>query len=498
MVAGLPYKGVASLSLRERAAAGVKWSGAETVAVTVLQFAQYAVLARLLSPDEFGLMAMLNVIVGFTMAFSDVGISNAIIHRQDATREQLSSLYWLSLAFGMLVFLIIVATSPLIAWFYKEPRLESLVFWVAISFIFLPVGKQFEVLLQKDLRFDRLIKAQVASVALGSIVAVVSAVLGQGVFSLIWGLLSQTAAKAILLVALGWSVWRPAFHFHRRDLKGYIGFGMYQMGERSVNYFSGRVDYLIIGRYLGAEVLGVYMLAYRLVVLPLTNINPIITRVAFPVFARKQKENTTLQRGYLEMTRLLGTVIFPICIGLGVTAPLVVPIVYGAGWEMAIPLTQILVIVGLLKALGNPSGSILLAKGRADIGFKWNVCVAAGNTAIFWWFVRYGVFAVAWSFVAASVVYTVGGFMILYHVIRLRWSAYLAVLARPAFFSGLMGAAVHAGSVWLTGLMASRTLLLLGLVAAGAAVYFALMALFERPYLREMASLLFARKEGAV
>ena len=152
----------------------------------------------------------------------------------------------------------------------------------------------------------------------------------------------------------------------------------------------------------------------------------------------------------------------------------------------------------MLKALANPSGSILLAKGRADIGFKWNLCLAIVNMLLFWYFVRYGVFALAWSYVVASVVYTAGGLMILNHVIRLRLTEYVAVLVLPSAFSLVMGAAVYAATFILAGRAINSALSLAGLVAAGAGLYFALMALFDRRYLKEVASLLLTRGEGSV
>jgi O-antigen/teichoic acid export membrane protein len=364
------------MNLKQRAVAGVKWSGISMGAVTALQFVTLAVLARLLSPADFGLMGMIMVVIGFALAFADMGISNAIIHRQDATRDQLSSLYWLNILAGVIVFFVVCASTPFVVGFYREPRLPNLLYLTALIFLITPLGQQFQILLQKELKFDGLAKIEIASSFINSAVAIGSALAGYGVYSLIFGQLAATTVKVALLCGVGWRNWRPSFHFAKRDLKGYVCFGLYQMGERSINYLNSNLDYLLIGSMLGASALGYYTLAYNLIIKPSTTINPVITKVAFPVFSRIQNETEKLRRAYLKVLQLLAIVNFPMMFGLAVVAPVAVPVIFGEQWLPSIILIQILTIVGLLRATGNPVGALLLAKGRADLGFKWNLGLA--------------------------------------------------------------------------------------------------------------------------
>lgn len=484
------------MSLKKQAASGVKWTGTSTAVITVLRFLQLAVLTRLLSPQDFGLMAMIMVVIGFTQAFVDMGISNAVIQRQDTTREQLSSLYWLNIISGIMVFGLVVASTPLIVSFYREPRLSKLIFWVALTFVIAPVGQQFQALLQKELRFGKLAGVETASAIAGATVAIVSAVLNQGVFSLIWGQLATAAVTALYLAKLGWDSWRPSFRFKLEDIKGYISFGLYQMGERSVNYLSANMDYLMIGRFLGPEILGFYRLAYELVVVPLTRINPILTRVAFPILAKRQDDDGALREGYLQMIKFLSIVTFLLLIGLAATAPLIVPVLFGKGWGPSVTLVQILVPLGMTKVVGNPLGPVLLAKGRADIGFKWNVFVAAANTLVFRLVVGFGVYAVAWSNVALTSMYSVFMWFILYRTIKIGWQEYLSVLFRPVLMGILMGAVVYAGYVVLSGLIISELLLLTGLVVSGLLVYGSLVMFFERTYFWQIWMQVFDKKKG--
>jgi O-antigen/teichoic acid export membrane protein len=440
-------------------------------------------------------MAMIMVVLNFARVFTDMGISNAIIHRQDTTRDQLSSLYWLNIFAGLAVFLIIILCAPLIVSFYREPRLEELIPCAALSLIVMPFGQQFQILLQKELSFDCLAKQDITATAVGVMVSILTALAGHGVFSIIWGELAHSAAKTAMLIKVGWSSWKPGFHFARRDLKNYLDFGLYQMGERSINYLSANIDYILIGRFLGKDVLGVYRIAYELVVMPLMRINPVLTRVAFPVFSIKQDDDPALRRGYLELTKIIAYLTLPLIVGLAVVAPVFVPVAFGEGWEGSVVLIQILAAVGVIKALFNPCGSIFLAKGRADIGFWLNVFVATVNTLVFLAAVKHGVYAVAWCYLGLSISYVPIIWTLLKRVIGLDIFDYLKTLIGPAAISAAMGAVTCLLFYLLQSEMTSLQLLIL-LTAAGGALYAALCLIFEKQYFLGLIQMILNRNQG--
>ncbi|MGB3081358.1 MAG: MOP flippase family protein, partial [Candidatus Omnitrophota bacterium] len=302
--------------LKEQAVSGVKWNGINAGIVATLQFVTLAILARLLVPTDFGLMGMVLVVIGFARLFADIGVSNAIIYRQDATRESLSSLYWLNILGGIAIFFIVCALTPLVVILYHEPRLSSLMYLLALTFLITPFGQQFQMLLQKELQFKQLARITIIAAAANSAVAIILAIGGMGVFSLIWGQLVGAFVRVLQLSFWGWRRWKPQWHFSRNSLKGYIGFGLYQLGERTVNYFNSNLDYLLIGILLGAKPLGYYTLAYNLILRPSLKINPIITRVAFPVFSKLQNDVVKLKKGYLKVLQVLSLVNFPLMVGL--------------------------------------------------------------------------------------------------------------------------------------------------------------------------------------
>lgn len=480
-------------SLRGSAVRGVKLTSVSMVATTVIGLVQLAILTRLLSRADFGLMAMIATVVGFAQVYADMGFSNAIIYRQDADRDQLSSLYWTNILVSVALGAVLVAVAPLVAAFFHEPSLVWPLRLISLSFVITPLGQQFQVLLQRDLEFGILARRDIAAALAGLIVATATAAAGYGVYALVWGQLTQASVRALTTTAVGWSRWRPRLHLRWADLRGFLSFGLYQVGERSIYYWAANIDYLLIGRYLGPTQLGVYAIAYNLVVLPLTKLNPVLTKVAFPVFARKQDDPPAQRRGFGELIELVAFVTFPLLIGLGVTAPVAVPAIFGAAWQPAAVLVQIMVVMGLLKCLSNPLGSILLAKGRADVGFWLNVASTAVTVVALWLVVDYGTSAVAWGHTLVNIAFFFVELWLIWRILSMGWRAYLGCLARPALTTAVMGLAVGGLSLLLARTGLGDVPQVVVLVAAGVLAYMAAWRVASPTYLRRYWGLLRGR-----
>ena len=249
-----------------------------------------------------------------------------------------------------------LAVSPLVARFFREPQLVHLIPWASLIVLVTPLGQQFQMLLQRELLFKRLGLIEIVASVLGLCVAVASGLAHQGVYALIWAQLTVAAVKAALLAFYGWRRWTPRLHLRLDDLKGYVSFGLYQMGERSIYYWAANVDYLLIGRYLGPEQLGVYMIAYNLVVVPLTKLVPVLTRVAFPLFAKRQNDNTVLRRGYCELIELVAFMTFPLLVGLAATSSVAIVALFGAAWASSVVLVQLMTPMAMASTISSPSG----------------------------------------------------------------------------------------------------------------------------------------------
>jgi lipopolysaccharide exporter len=428
------------VDLKRQAISGVRWTGISRALATLLQFGTIAVLARLLDPSDFGLMGMISVITGFAQAFADAGISKALIYRQDTTDEQFSSLYWLSVIAGVTICLIVLGTRPLIVAFYGEPRISAYIGVVALGLVITSLGQQFWILIQKDLDFRTLSGIEITASGIASLSAIATAILGWGVWSLVLRSIVQASVTSLMCIAWAAQSGRlPSLHFRRADLQGFVGFGLYQMGERAVNYLSANVHSLIIGRFLGAAALGYYSLAYQLIKVPLERFNPIVTQVAFPTFSKLQHDSDTLRRGYLKVISFVATLSFPMLAGIFVVAPQFVDVVYGKAWLPAVAVIRILCIVGALKALGNPIGSLLLSRGRADMGFFWNVSALVTMSIANWLGARWGIEGVAWStLVVVAFIFFPAGFYLRWLVVRMRALPYLSSLKVPLIASVLM------------------------------------------------------------
>ena len=348
--------------------------------VTVLQFAQLSILARFLDPADFGLMAIMMVVIGFSQAFQDMGISQAIIQRQNITHTQLSSLYWLNIASGVVLCLVVLAISPLVASFYDEPRITELMAVLSSVFILVAVGNQYRVLCQKELDFRAMETINVIAAIAALVVAIYFAVHGFGVLTLVYAMLTQAGLASVLFLWIGLRRYhKPSLVYRHSELRGFYSFGLYQMGERSINYISANADKLLIGKLVGMDATGFYNLAWQLVIFPLSKINPIVNKVAFPVYSKVQKDFAALNRYYTFNVKALSLVTMPLLAFLFFFSAEIVRIVFGEGWSATAELLPALALVGILKALGNPGGAIILALGRADVGFWWNVVWATAT-----------------------------------------------------------------------------------------------------------------------
>lgn len=472
-------------SFAVQAARGSKWVGGGAIYNLLMQLLQLAVLSRFLEPADFGLVAMIMVVVGFAQVFSDMGISNAIIHRQDTTRKQLSSLYWLNIMAGCVVFALVVAVIPLIVNFYDEPRLEGLIFWAAFIFIIIPLGQQFQVLLQKELRFKILAKMEMAATTLGTVVAILAVINGQGVFSIILGQLSMVTARTSLLVGGCWGKWGPSLRFFKKDLTGYIGFGFFQMGERSISYFGKQLDKLLIGFFLGAQALGYYSIAHQLMLRPFQTFNPILTRVAFPVFSKMEKDNKRLSKNYLEVTRVIALVLMPVYLGMIILATPLLTVLLGEGWDTTISVFKVLAILGMFYSLGNPLGSLFLAKGRADIGFYMNLLALFLYGGAVWVGSTMGLNGIAWALViVTAVVFFPIGFWVRWHLVGMRPLEYVKSFLPFLVFSCMVGVAIHFFSNYFE--WPSVMIELLACLVFGTGIYAMFLVLFQRPFLKRL------------
>ncbi len=224
-------------------------------------------------------------------------------------------------------------------------------------------------------------------------ISITLAIKGFGVWSLVRGFIIRQAVNT--LFSYLYCGVKPRFVFNIQSISHLLKFGMYVFGERVVNYVNRNLDYIIIGRILGTEALGYYTLAYNLMLLPVSKIAGVVTQVVFPAFSKKQDDNRRMRAGYLQSVKYITLITFPIMAILYVVAPEFIKIVYGSKWISSVGVLQILCIVGALQSIGTTVGSVLYAKGRSDIGFKWNCFSVCCYATAFFIGLRWGIYGVA-------------------------------------------------------------------------------------------------------
>ena len=393
-------------NLKQKTVSSIKWNGFATVAQFLVQMAQMIILAHYLSTKDFGLMAIVVIFTAFGQLLFDSGVSNAVIYKQNITQDQLSSLYWLNVMVSFGVYILLLVITPLIVYLYHQDQLGRLLPLCGIIFLCMPFSQIYSILMQKNLMFQKISHITIVSLGIGFVVSIDLARHGWGVYAMAYGSIASSLTQSILYVYFGRKWFGLKLHFSLQDIKPFLSFGFYQLGEKIINFFSTRVDQLLIGSLLGVNALGFYSLAFSIIIKPVYLFNQMITRVMFPVFSNIQSNRIALKKAYLKMLEFIIFVIAPLMFGVSFLAMPIVYVFLGEKWLPSAPLIEIIAFAGLLRATGNPSGALLLSLGYADVGFYWNnviICSQIIGVSIGGYF--FGLIGVAYAILFLQVCY---------------------------------------------------------------------------------------------
>ncbi len=354
--------------LKSQTIKGLSWSFIGQIIKQVFQFFINVFLAHLLLPTDFGLVAMAAVFMNFASIFSDMGVSSALIQRKHVTEEHWSSAFWLNILFGLILSVFFCLCSPLIAQFYNRPELSAIIFILSFNFFLSSFTIIQQSLLTKNMEFYALMIRDIGAVVLSGLLAIYLAFKGWGVWSLVVQMLVSTMINNLFL--WGSSTWRPKFIFSITSLKDFFFFSTNLTGFQIINYFARNLDQMLIGKFLGSEVLGYYSLAYKLMMLPLQNISWVLSKVMFPVLSKVNDDLERLQRAYIKMIRSISILTFPLMTLLFVLAPQFINVIYGEKWAAVSDLVRILSFCGMFQSLGTISGLIYQSVGKTNIQLK--------------------------------------------------------------------------------------------------------------------------------
>lgn len=469
------------MSLRKRVIDGLQAIGLSTALIAALKLLQLVVLARLLAPESFGVMAMATVVTGMLAHFAEIGAGSVVVHRQKMANAELDALFWLGLGVGVVAAALVIASSTLVAAHFREPKLVQVLFILSGTLVLQPIGQPFRSLLERGLVFRAVAIAEGIGALSGAAIAIGTAWGGAGVLSLAWGALAGTLVTTSLYLVFGRNLWRPRLVFSAQQFRPNFLFGARLSGQRLLNYAAGNADFFLIGTFLGSQALGYYAIAYNVANLASSHVNGLLSRVAFPAMSQLQGGLDRLRDAYLKFQGVSGLVNFPIMFGLAAIADAAIPAALGGAWHAAIPMLQVLCLVGLSRSIAGTIGPLLLAGGRPDLGLRWSLIVAAIQVPVLALGLAAGdALGVAIAFALVQVPLLVFNYRYLVRaLIGPCAAAYASVVALPLIPAIAAGLAIYEAGRWM-GTSAPGTAL--PLVAAqvlfGAIVYGGALFLF--------------------
>ncbi|MDA7979194.1 MAG: lipopolysaccharide biosynthesis protein [Pirellulales bacterium] len=458
---------------------GVRWSAFSKYGAQLIQFVVSIILARLLAPETFGLMSMATLVIGFGSVFASLGLNNAIIRKRAPTKDFLSSVFVLQLILAGVVALGIALSAPLAAMFFQEHNVTGLILALAAGFFIGSLAIIPTAILQKQLAFKTLAIREILAALLGGAVAVAAAVGGMGVWSFVLGSLTAEVIGAITVFRL--VKWRPALVFRSNELEGTFSFGLNLFGIGITNYFARKGDDVIIGAALGKGSLGIYSVAYRLMLLPRDAVTAVVGRVLYPAMSQFQDDDEQLSALYVRCVAAIGFITFPMMMGLATIASPFVTVVLGPAWRDAIPLIWILAPIGMIQSITSTQSQLFMTKGRTGILFRYSLVVTFIRVCLFLVTVRYGLIPLAAVYAATAFAFLPVGLRLSNALVEgLSSRRILEGLFPPLAMSSVMGTGVWSLDRILRFLGAGDVLILCTCVPIGIFLYSA-MALIWRP-----------------
>lgn len=356
------------MTIKNKFISGVFWTSLEMVVNRGFGLIVQLVLARLLFPQDYGLIGMAAVFITFINVFSDLGMNAALVQRkeEEITPEHYDTVFWTGVVFSAILYLILLFIgTPLITQFYQEPLLAEIIPVISLGILLSPINMVHRAQLTKKMEFKKLAFISTTSSIVSGVVAISMAFTGLGV----WALVFNSIAGTIISIPLFFkaSKWLPRFVWQKKAFDDVFGFGAYTTGTSIFNYLMGNIDYLMIGKLLGTVTLGYYTFAFIITNTIRNQIVAIINKVAYPVYTTIQDDKRSMINLFLKIVSLNNLVVYPIIIALFIFGEFIIPIFFGNKWDNSIPLIRILCISVLIQMLNNSHTLLFRAGGKVRL-----------------------------------------------------------------------------------------------------------------------------------
>ena len=475
------------MSLKQKVMSGLYWSSLGKIIGQMITWGITLYVIRLLEPSDYGLMSLTTVVVGFLTMLNELGLGAAIIQRKEISEDTLKTLFGLLFLISILFYLFLFLTAPIYSNYYGEPRLTMLIKVLSLQFIFMSFTVIPRSLLWREMDFKKLAWVEFLSAIAGSFVTLFFALRGYGVWALVWGTL---AIRVVSLVGL--NVARPFFHKPRFVIKGmgdFFSFGGYVTLSKILWYFYITADVLIIGKFLGKDILGIYAVGLTMATLPMEKVSLLINQVAFPAFSSVSSDFNIAGAHFLKAVRVLSCIAFPVMFGISSIAPELVNIILGPKWSSAYLPVLIVAFSVPIRMVNNIINPTVFGLGKPEISFY---------NSLFAFVVMPIAFVIGsfWGLLGVSLVWIIGFPIVfldnMYRFVKILNINLVDVVM--AMFKPSLSALIMVGLLQLLRLSNicgdSDILNLLVFIVFGAGIYGGLMWLINREGLKEIKALL--------
>lgn len=412
------------------------------VAQFALTVGSTAVLARLLAPRDFGLIAMAAAVGNLLLLFQDLGLGTVTVQRSELTTSQASGLFWINVALGMLLAVIMAGAAPLVARFYGQPALTAVTIALAAGFVLAGLSVQHTALLRRQMRFAALARIDIASLVLGVGVAITSAALGAGYWALVYLQLVQQGASA----CGAWLTcrWRPTVPARSAEVRALLPFGAGLTAFNVLAYLTRNLDNVVLGRAAGAAPLGLYLKAYSLLLLPVDRIRVPAAAVVVPALSHLQDDPSSFRRYFLKAIMSVVAVGMPAVVFLFVFADDAIRVVLGPQWRESVTLFQLLAPAAFVETFNTVGSWACTPLGKSARLVRWQIVATVVMVSAFLIGVRWGALGMAVAVSASTIVLRVPGTIYLLKGSPITPFDLLGAIARPACASLTAGAIVFA------------------------------------------------------
>jgi PST family polysaccharide transporter len=395
------------------------------------------VFARLLMPEHFGLISMVTAVTTIAERFKDLGLDTATIQRQHITHEQVSTLFWINVAIGTFIMMLVAGVSPLIAWFYGDTRLLWISLALASTFFFGGLTIQHQALLRRQMHFARLGWIEVLATALSTALAIVLAWQGFKYWSLVWKEVSRAA-----FITLGtWLMcrWVPGLPMRTSGISSMLQVGKYITGFNIIYFFSRNLDQILIGKFCGPNSAGLYRQAYQLIYLPVYLLHFPLDYVMMPALSALQGEPGRYRRYYKKAVSVLAFYAMPLIAYLAVFSESLVHLVLGAKWIASATIFRILAIAYFIQPVAITCGTVMVSCGKAKTYFWWGVLHSICVVCAFCLGIYWGPTGVATAYLAYSYATLLPSLWFSFRKTPIPISLFFKSISLPALSSIIMG-----------------------------------------------------------